>query len=218
VRALVLCAGRGERLRPLTDKTPKPLIKLAGETLLGRHLARLADAGFSQVVVNVSHLAEQISDYVGDGSRWQLKVRLSREGKPALETGGGMLHALPLLGPGPFLAVNGDTWTDLDFSRLPTSISGQAHLLLVDNPEHKPQGDFGLEDQRIVNHPPAYTYSGVGIYAPALLASHTPGRFSVVPLLRRAIDADRVSGEHFSGRWFDIGSADRLAAARAAIA
>jgi len=213
MRALILCAGRGEGLRPLTDTTPKPLIRVAGETLLARHLSRLAAAGFKQVVVNTAHLAEQISDYIGDGSRWGLTIRLSHEPAGALETGGGMRNALPLLGPGPFVAINGDIWTDLDFAHLPTSLAGQAHLILVDNPPHNPKGDFGLAGQQVINQPASHTFSGIGVYHPVLLAHHQPGRFSVVPLLRRAIDAGQVSGQVMTGRWFDIGSHQRLALA-----
>lgn len=217
MKAIVLCAGRGERLRPLTDQIPKPLIEVGGEALLGRHLARLAQAGFEQAVVNAAHLSEQIVDYVGDGSRWDLRVKLSLEGETALETGGGMLHALPWLGPKPFLAINGDIWTDFDFASLPKTISGLAHLLLVPNPPHNPAGDFGLHGDTLSNQPKQLTFSGIGIYDPKLLAGQSAGKFSITPLLRSAIEQSQISGQQFDGRWFDIGSLARLDAARTAV-
>ena len=216
MKAIVLCAGRGERLRPLTDSIPKPLIEVGGQPLLGHHLTRLAAGGFSRVIVNAAHLAQQLIDYVGDGSRWGLRVQLSLEGEHALETGGGMLHALPLLGPRPFLAVNGDIWTDFDFASLPDRPTGLAHLVLVPNPPHNPDGDFGLRNDQLINTPRQLTFSGIGVYDPKLLAGQH-GKFSITPLLRAAIDQHLVSGQRFAGRWYDIGNTERLEHARAAV-
>ncbi len=213
-RAIVLCAGRGERLRPLTDHTPKPLIEVGGETLLGRHLKRLASSGIREAVVNAAHLANQIVDYVGDGREFGLKATVVVEGTQALETGGGMLNALPHLGDEPFIAVNGDIWTDFDFASLPQTPAGLAHLVLVTNPEHHPDGDFGLKKPFVVNQPRQLTFSGIGVYRPELVANSTPGKFSITPLLRAAADREQVTGQHFAGPWFDSGTAQRLTAIR----
>jgi MurNAc alpha-1-phosphate uridylyltransferase len=213
MRALILAAGRGERMRPLTDATPKPLLEIGGKRLIERHLEKLARAGVRDVVINTSHLAEQFPAALGDGSRWGLRLDYSYEGPEPLETGGGMLRALPLLGADPFIAVNGDIWTDFDFSTLPQDPSGPAHLVLVDNPAHHPQGDFDLENGVVLDQP-RLTFAGIGVYRPELLAGHKPGKFPLAPILRAALRDGRVSGEHYLGRWSDVGTPQRLAALR----
>ena len=213
MRALIFAAGRGERMRPLTDVTPKPLLEAGGKRLIEWHLENLARAGVREVVINTSHLAEQFPAALGDGSRWGLRIAYSYEGTEPLETGGGMLRALPLLGAEPFIAVNGDIFTDFDFSTLPQNPHGLAHLVLVDNPAHHPQGDFALE-HGLVRDEPRLTFAGIGVYRPELLGGRTPGKFSIVPILRAAMPEDRVSGEHHRGTWNDIGTPQRLAELR----
>jgi len=217
MKAMILCAGRGERLRPLTDHTPKPLIEVANEPLLGRHLRRLSAAGFLDVVINSAYLASQIADFVGDGSDWNLRAQVIYEGTEALETGGGMKNALPSLGDAPFAAINGDIWTDLDFALIRSiqlASNSLAHLFLVDNPPHNPNGDFGLDQGTVVNDPKQYTFSGMGIYRPELFAEHAANKFSVAPLLRTAADQRLISGHCIEANWFDIGSQDRLQTTR----
>lgn len=211
-RALIFAAGRGERMRPLTDTTPKPLLTVGGKPLIVHHLEKLVRAGVREVVVNTSQLAEQFPAALDDGSRWGLHIRYSYEGPEPLETGGGMLRALPLLGEDPFIAVNGDIWTDFDFSTLPQNPQGLAHLVMVDNPTQHPGGDFVLRDGLLHDEPtPRLTFAGIGVYRPELLAEHALGKFSVVPILRAAMRAGRVSGAHHRGAWFDIGTPQRLA-------
>lgn len=166
---MILAAGRGERMRPLTDHTPKPLLQAGGRPLIAYHILALAAAGFCDVVINHAHLGTQIEQALGDGSRFGVSIHYSPEGQ-ALETGGGIFRALPLLGPGPFLVVNGDIWTDYDYTRLPSEPAGLAHLVLVDNPPHHPRGDFALAGQRVETEGPALlTFSGIGVYRPELL-------------------------------------------------
>ena len=210
MNALIFAAGRGERMRPLTDTTPKPLLEVGGKRLIEWHLEMLARVGVREVVINTSHLAEQFSPALGDGSHWGLHIAYSYEGPEPLETGGGMLRALPQLGPEPFIAVNGDIWTDFDFSTLPQNPGGLAHLVLVDNPTHHPHGDFGLENGVVLDKP-RLTFTGIGVYRPELLAGHTPGKFPLAPILRAALRDERVSGEHYAGRWSDVGTPQRLA-------
>ncbi len=222
MRALVFAAGLGERMRPLTLHTPKPLLVAGGRPLLAWHLEKLAALGVREVVVNTSWLATRFPEVLGDGSRWGLRLHYSYEGVEPLETGGGMLHALPLLRDGPFIAVNGDIWADYDFARLPSEPRGDAHLVLVDNPAHHPRGDFMLAGDGSVHPdgPTRLTFSGIGVYRAALLEGWratvdgdpgTPPRFKLAPLLRRAMAAGRVSGEHHRGRWTDVGTPQRLA-------
>ena len=224
MRALVFAAGLGERMRPLTDSTPKPLLQAGGRPLIAWHLEKLAAIGVREVVVNTSWLAGRFPQVLGDGSRWGLRLHYTYEGPTPLETGGGMLHALPLLAEGdaPFLAVNGDVWTDYDFARLPPNPRGLAHLGLVDNPEHHPQGDFVLDADGHVHAdgPRKLTFAGIGVYRPALLARWRqtvdgdpgrPPRFRLAPLLRLAMAEDAVTGEHHAGRWTDVGTPQRLA-------
>lgn len=215
MKAMVLAAGRGERLRPLTDTLPKPLVEIGGETLLGRHLARLARAGFGQAVVNVSHLAERIVERIGDGSRFGLRVEWSREAEP-LETAGGVAQARPLLGAGPFLLVNADVWCEYEFARLRSFDLGArlTHLVLVPNPPWHPSGDFSLADGRVGNAPsPRYTYAGISVLAPQLVESVAAGaKAQLAPLWRAAAERGRVSGELYDGLWSDVGTSERLAA------
>jgi len=214
MRAMVLAAGRGERLRPLTDHTPKPLLKVRGKPLIERHLEALARAGVREVVINLAWLGGMIRAAIGGGERFGLRVQYSQEPDGALETGGGIFQALPLLGPDPFIVVNADTYTDLDFAhlaRLPMAPEALAHLLLVSNPEHHPHGDFALEQSRVLETgEPRYTYSGLGLYRPELFAGCAPGRFPLLPLLRAAIAARRLRGERYTGRWTDVGTVERL--------
>ena len=209
-RALIFAAGRGERMRPLTDTTPKPLLPAGGKRLIEWHLESLARARVREVVINTSHLAEQFPVALGDGARWGLRIHYSYEGLEPLETGGGMLRALPLLGSDPFIAVNGDIFTDFNFSSLPQNPAGLAHLVLADNPPHYPRGDFALRDGRVFDEP-RLTFAGIGVYRPELLAGHAPGKFSIVPMLRAAMRTGKITGEHHRGIWSDIGTPARLA-------
>jgi MurNAc alpha-1-phosphate uridylyltransferase len=228
MKALVFCAGLGERMRPLTDTTPKPLLRAGGKPLVAWHLERLAAIGVREVVLNTSWLAGQFPQVLGDGSRWGLALRFLREGDTPLETGGGMRNALPLLcgdGDTPFLAINGDIWCDFDLARLPSEPRGDAHLVLVDNPEHHPGGDFVLdEDGRVLaDGTPKLTFAGIGVYRPRLLdgwratigdrpgADARPPRFPIAPRLRAAMPRGAVTGEHHRGRWTDVGTPERLA-------
>jgi MurNAc alpha-1-phosphate uridylyltransferase len=186
---------------------------VGGKRLIERHLERLAAAGVREVVINTSHLAEQFPVALGDGSRWSLRVAYSYEGPEPLETGGGMLRALPLLGADPFIAVNGDIWTDFDFSTLPQDPAGLAHIVLVDNPAHHPRGDFGLELGLVLDQP-RLTFAGIGVYRPELLVAHQAGKFSIVPILRTAMREGKVTGEHYVGSWSDAGTPLRLAELR----
>lgn len=211
---MVLAAGRGERMRPLTDAVPKPLLRVGGKRLIEYHLERLAAAGFREVVINTAWLGDQIEQSLGSGQQFGLAITYSRERPEALETGGGIFRALPLLGSAPFLLVNGDVWTDVDFGALrrPPPGDSLAHLVLVSNPPQHPRGDFLIEGGLLSeNAGTRHTYSGVGIYRPELFAACTPGKFPLLPLLRRAIEARRLSGEVHAGRWYDIGTAERLA-------
>jgi MurNAc alpha-1-phosphate uridylyltransferase len=212
-RAMLLAAGRGERLRPITDTLPKPLVEVAGKPLIVYHLEALARAGIRDVVVNLSWLGEKIRAALGDGSRYGVRIAYSEEGPVPLETGGGIHRALPLLGPDPFLVVNSDVWTDMDFSRVLTlDASADARLMLASNPAHHPRGDFGLEGDFVVERDfDRSTYTGIGMYRPELFAGCAPGKFPLLPLLRRAIAARRLRGELYRGEWLDIGSSDRLA-------
>ena len=211
---MVLAAGRGERMRPLTDREPKPLLRVGGKRLIEYHLERLAAAGFRDVVVNTAWLGDLIEAVVGDGARYGLAIRYSHERPDALETGGGIYHALPLLGPEPFLIVNGDVWTDIDFAALRRAppAGALAHLVLVANPPHHPRGDFRLLDGAIgEGEGRRHTYSGVGIYRPEMFAGCQPGKFPLLPLLRAAIANQALTGEIHPGRWYDIGTVERLA-------
>ncbi|UCJ18262.1 nucleotidyltransferase family protein [Pseudomonas sp. MM211] len=213
MKAMILAAGKGERLRPLTLHTPKPLVRAAGVPLIEYHVRALARAGFTELVVNHAWLGQQIEDYLGDGERYGVSIHYSPEGEP-LETGGGIFKALPLLGDEPFVVVNGDIFTDYDFAKLRRPLSGQAHLVLVDNPPHHPKGDFQLQGGQVedaVAGRNSFTYSGIAVLSAALFASSQPGAFKLAPLLRDAMAAGQVSGECFSGCWVDVGTHERLA-------
>lgn len=214
MKAMILAAGRGERMRPLTDHTPKPLLPAGGKPLIVHHLERLAAAGLCDIVINHAHLGRQIEAALRDGGAFGVRIRYSPEGK-ALETGGGIFRALPLLGPDPFLVLNGDVWTDIDFAGLQLAPGDLAHLILVDNPPHHPVGDFALHDGRVLadgqDGAPRLTFSGVGVYHPGLFAGCTPGAFPLAPLLRSAMARRLVSGSHHRGAWIDIGTPQRLA-------
>lgn len=212
MKAMILAAGLGKRMRPLTDHCPKPLLPVAGKPLIVHHLERLRDAGIHKVVINVSYRAEQIINALGDGSAYGVSIEWSRETTP-LETGGGIQQALPLLGEAPFLLINGDVWCE----RLPDgqalTAGDLAHLVLVDNPDHHPTGDFGLFEGRVhQTRTPRLTFAGISVINPALLSSHPIGSFALAPLLKTAMDDNRVSGEHYPGRWVDVGTPERLAA------
>jgi MurNAc alpha-1-phosphate uridylyltransferase len=210
--ALIFAAGRGERMRPLTDTTPKPLLTVGGKRLIEYHLEALARAGVRAVVINTSHLAEQFPAALGDGARWNLRIEYSYEGPQPLETGGGMLRALPLLGDAPFIGVNADIFCNVDFSTLPPDPAGLAHLLMVDNPPQHPNGDFVLRDGVLHDEPaPRLTFTGIGVYRRELVATQAPGIFSTVPLLRAAMPDAKITGGHFHGVWTDVGTPQRLA-------
>ena len=215
MKAMILAAGKGERLRPLTLRTPKPLLPVGGVPLIEYHLRALAKASFSEVVINHAWLGQQVEDSLGDGSRFGLAIRYSAEGEP-LETAGGILKALPLLGSEPFVLVNGDVFTNYDFSALRIPLKGLAHLVMVDNPEHHPGGDFSLIEGQVrdVPHlPPRLTYAGIAVLDPQLFDGCVPGPHKLAPLYRNAMALGQVSGEHFQGRWVDVGSHERLAEA-----
>jgi MurNAc alpha-1-phosphate uridylyltransferase len=237
MRALIFAAGRGERMRPLTDSTPKPLLEVRGKPLIVRHLEHLSATGVHYVVVNTSHLAERFPQTLGDGSRWGLRIRYAYEGEEPLETGGGMLNALPLLGTEPFIAVSGDVFTDFDFASLPSVPRGLAHLVMVDNPPHHAEGDFVPGDDGALHlresvslrprddpaSPQSLTWSGIGVFRPEFLhgwrdivgnmpgADAQPPRFKLRPLLDAAIARDEITGTHHRGFWSDVGTPERLA-------
>ncbi|MDR3391047.1 MAG: nucleotidyltransferase family protein [Sulfuriferula sp.] len=211
---MILAAGRGERMRPLTDYTPKPLLVVGGKPLIVWLMQSLGAAGFTRVVINHAYLGAQIEAYLGNGAAFGVEIAYSHE-ITALETAGGIAHALPLLGDEPFLVVNGDIWTDYDFTHICNCglAAGQlAHLVLVDNPEHNPQGDFGLDNGLVQSDASSrLTFSGIGCYHPAMFAD-IPGTMpaKLAPLLRSAMQRGQVSGEYHAGRWYDIGTPVRL--------
>jgi N-acetyl-alpha-D-muramate 1-phosphate uridylyltransferase len=230
MKALIFAAGKGERMRPLTGHTPKPLLQAGGKRLVERHIERLAQLGVREIVINTSWLANAFPAALGDGERWGIAIRYSEEGAEPLETGGGMLQARALLGEEPFLAVNGDVYCDVDFAQLQLRDNDLASLVLVDNPEHHPRGDFCLDGDRLVaDGTTRLTFAGIGLYRPALLddwraivgdaagADETPPRFKLAPLLRAAIAQGRVGGLHHRGAWTDVGTPQRLAELDAAL-
>ncbi|MBX8535084.1 nucleotidyltransferase family protein [Pseudomonas cichorii] len=213
MKAMILAAGKGERMRPLTLHTPKPLVRAGGVPLIEYHLKALQEAGFHNLVINHAWLGQQIEDYLEDGQRWGVNIRYSPEGEP-LETGGGIFRALPLLGDEPFVVVNGDIWTDYNFAGLRTPLTGLAHLVMIDNPAHHPTGDFALVDGLLQDASaedlPRLTYSGIAILHPRLFAGCEAGAFKLAPLLRQAMAQGQVTGEHFRGTWIDVGTHERL--------
>lgn len=211
MRAMILAAGRGERMRPLTDTVPKPLLEAGGRPLIDYHVRALVQAGIKHIVVNHAHLGARIETHLGDGSRYGAHIRYSPEGERGLETGGGIVNALPLLGDGPFIVVNGDIWTDFPFDSLPDEPDGLAHIVLVINPGHNENGDFALTDGRAVNAGEVrYTFSGIGVYRRGLFEGSSAGTFPLAPLLRAAADRGEVGAELYRGEWEDVGTPQRL--------
>jgi len=211
MRAMILAAGRGERMRPLTDHTPKPLLEVGGKPLIVWHIERLASAGMTELVINHAHLGQQVEQALGDGSQWGVHIHYSPE-QTALETAGGIANALPLLGEQPFLVINGDVFTDIDYASLGLPVGKLAQLVMVDNPPQHPQGDFVLSDglvQAAGEH--ALTFAGVGVYHPDLFRNIQRGEAAkLAPLLRVAMQQSLVSGQHHRGIWHDIGTPARL--------
>lgn len=211
MKAMLLAAGRGERMRPLTDAVPKSLLQVGNKPLIVHHIEALRQAGIGDLVINLGYLGERISQVLGDGHRHGVRIAYSREPEDALETGGGIFQALCLLGSDPFAVINSDIWTDYDFAGLPVLPRGLAHLVLVDNPVQHPRGDFALDGNRVLTDgPQRLTFSGISVLRPELFRGCRPGRFPLSPLLRRAITEDRVSGEYYPGAWRDIGTPERL--------
>ncbi|MEN8215438.1 MAG: N-acetylmuramate alpha-1-phosphate uridylyltransferase MurU [Pseudomonadota bacterium] len=209
MRTMILAAGRGKRMRPLTDTIPKPLLKVGGQCLIEYHIKHLVAAGLTEIVINHAHLGEQIEQTLGNGERYGAQLRYSPEGV-ALETGGGIYKALPLLGKEPFLVINGDIWCDYPFSQL-RRLTSLAHLILVNNPDHHPKGDFCLINNRVYQDgTPRLTFSGIGIYHPDLFKDCQSGAFPLAPLLIKAMQAGQVSGELYQGQWIDVGTPERL--------
>lgn len=212
MKAMILAAGRGERMRPLTDTTPKPLLEVGGKALIEYHLLALQQAGVQDVIINHAWLGQQIESYLGTGERYGLRIEYSAEIPAALETAGGIIQALPWLGTEPFIVINGDIWCDYPLRQLPRSPAGLAHLVMVDNPQHNPQGDFCLVNNRLqAEGETRLTYSGIGVYHPDLFAGLAAGIRPLAPLLKDAMAANQVSGEYYQGRWYDIGTPERLA-------
>lgn len=215
MRAMILAAGRGERMRELTLSTPKPLLSVAGKPLIEHHLQRLARAGVTEIVINTSWLGEQIRDVLGDGSRLGVSLRFTIEPE-RLDSGGGIFNALPLLGDAPFLLVNGDVWTDIDLATLTLQRETDlAMLVMVDNPEHHPRGDFVVDAEGRVHAEgqPRLTYSGIAVLSPRLFEGCQPGIFPLAPLLRNAMQKGEAGGRYHRGQWLDVGTPERLAEA-----
>lgn len=214
MKAMILAAGRGERMRPLTDHIPKPLLSVAGKPLIEHTINQLVSAGFIDIVINHAHLGQQIEDKLGNGEHLGASIVYSAEGEQALETAGGIINALPLLGKNVFLVVNGDIATNFPFAELKKIPVDLAHIVLVDNPVHHEQGDFSLDNSGKVteNDNQRFTFSGIGLYHPELFSGIPPGKSKLAPLLRKAIAAKKATGQHYSGFWMDIGTPERLQA------
>lgn len=211
MKAMILAAGRGERMRPLTDRTPKPLLRIRDKSLIEHLLAALGAAGFRDIVINHAYLGEQIVHALGDGAHLGMRIAYSHEAEGSLETGGGIFKALPLLGNDPFLVVNGDIWTDFPFARLPRAPAGDGYLVLVENPPQHPHGDFALDgDVVLASGPTQFTFSGIGVYRPRLFAGCQAGKFPLAPILRAAMAQRRIHGELYRGVWSDVGTPERL--------
>jgi MurNAc alpha-1-phosphate uridylyltransferase len=213
---MILAAGRGERLRPMTDTIPKPLLRVRGQPLIERHVMGLARAGVERIVINLAWLGSQIREYLGDGSRYGAAIVYSEEQPRALETAGGIFRALPHLGPAPFAVVNGDIYTDFPFETLRVAADRDAHLVLVPNRPQHPRGDFGLEQGLALGAAPSqYTFSGIAVYRSAFFAGCKDGVFPLKPLLLRSMAAERCSAELYTGVWEDVGTPERLQALNA---
>jgi len=210
MKAMILAAGRGERLRPITDNIPKPLVKVRGKSLIQHHIEALVSAGFTELVINHAWHGEKIEQALGNGSQFGASIQYSAEGT-ALETGGGIHKALPLLGQDPFLVVNGDVFTDYPFAQLVNQPSKLVHLVLVPNPPQHPKGDFALRGDRLVRQDgDMHTFSGIGVYSPGFFKDCKPGKFSIAPMLYTAIDEEQITGEVYEGIWEDVGTVERL--------
>jgi len=214
MKAMILAAGRGERMRPLTDHTPKPLLKVAGRALIEHTLGQLVAAGYTDIVINHAHLGQQIVDYLGDGQRYGASIQYSPEGELGLETAGGIINALPLLGEDVFLVVNADIATHFPYAQLKDQSIDLAHLVLIDNPVHHPHGDFSLDElgRGCVYRSEQLTFSGIGLYHPDLFKDIEIGYHKLGGVLREAVEAGRVTGQYFPGFWMDIGTQERLQA------
>lgn len=213
MKAMILAAGRGERMRPLTDHTPKPLLPVGGKPLIVWHIERLAKADFTEIIINHAHLGQQIEDALGDGKQWGVQIQYSPE-KTALETAGGIANALPILGDAPFLVVNGDVFTEIDFAPLQSALvkPNIAHLVMVNNPPQHPQGDFALSNGKLKTEgEQKLTFSGIGIYSPELFNNVVRGEAAkLAPLLNDAMAQGLVTAQHYLGTWHDIGTPERL--------
>lgn len=209
---MILAAGRGERMRPLTDTTPKPLLKVAGKPLIHYTLERLVNAGFTEIVINVAHLGQQIIDNLGDGEQFGASIQYSIEGEIGLETAGGIINALPLLGKEPFLVINGDIACDFPLETLKQPLKKLVHLVLVNNPQHHPDGDFSLTEAGYLNkaNKPKYTFSGIGVYHPKLFKNLDQGERKLRGVFEKAILNQQITGEKFDGFWLDVGTKERL--------
>ena len=217
-KAMILAAGRGERMRPMTDHTPKPLLEVRGKPLIEHHIERLAHAGIVHIVINLAWLGSMIRDSLGDGSRFGVRIEYSEETPRALETAGGIFRALPRFGPAAFLVVNGDVFTDYPLAAAALAPCHEAHLVLVPNPPQHPAGDFGLEHGLAVPSAPLqYTFSGIAVYRPEFFAGCVDGAFPLKPLLLRSMAARRCSAELYTGIWDDVGTVERLRAVNAPV-
>ena len=221
MKVMILAAGYGKRLRPLTDHTPKPLVEIGGKPMIVHHLEKLSTAGFTEAVINLGHLGAKIPDALGDGTSWRMSIAYSDEGPDPLETGGGLAKALPLLGDDTFLVVNGDVWCDMDFASIPKELppDDDAMLYLVPRPEWRERGDFSLtaEGRVVEDENPQLLYAGLALYHPRILDGAKVEKFSIVPRLKAAISGDRVGGVLHSGNWDDVGTPERLEAIRASV-
>lgn len=212
MKAMILAAGRGERMRPLTDSTPKPLLSVNNKPLIEYTVEALVRAGVVDIVINLAYLGEQIEAYLGDGSRYQANIQYSHEGAAGLETAGGIKNALPLLGNDPFLVINADIYCDFPLQSLIQKKVDLAHLVLVKNPKHNPEGDFSINANQYLNSlgDKQYTFSGIGLYRPELFANLEHGKSALAPLLKEAMSHQQISGEFYQGLWMDIGTVERL--------
>lgn len=211
-KIMILAAGRGERLKPLTNKKPKALIEVRGKPLITHHIEKCAACGYSDIVINLAYLGNQIQDYLGDGSQYGVNISYSPECEGGLETGGGIVNALPLLGDDPFITINADVYTDYDLNALPELNGKLAHLVLVENPNHNLKGDFGLNKENlIITQLPSHTFAGIAKYHPDVFKGKQAVKQSVVPMIKHNAKKELVSGEIYSGMWYDIGTPERLA-------